>query len=648
MSDEEETYAVKWKWCASRYRMVPSYSSSSSEEEENVIVVRKLFKRAGAKEEVPCLNCCLKSGGKKRQILWVHDIFFAKVDMVGHNGQLHKKLSFKCDTCDNRQIWRSTRPCSPRTIDFVAQSSAGWLFKSSGYFVLVRLHMVARHFSIFKNGTVFYTQKAPKARKAQMLIDNRRKQINHKHNYQKHLIVATCCIQSQHKSKYLGKHHALQSRGIIISALAYLHDFGVHHGNLKSSTIFIRSVQLLIYVVLGRLVLQGPFILSYFKQWWMGEFSNCKYIFVLNKLVGRMWGDPAFHTVTLGLIDFTVRPDENSGVGWKDLTKSKWRLAKSKWRLAKVCSYKSRRLPKNILRLYLWTPDECIPELDSDPRIFFSLHSEMRNFALLCWVTYAEEFICLHRDAIESDLVSPSRQLHHWIDITFGYKLSGEAYVEAKNQRLNQLGEANFSRNYILSNILAHFTLPIVIKWNLVLDARGDQVARLRVLLNDSIPPVIASQIDNLEEFEQTNLSNMIIALVQIRSLCLQSPESMLSLAPVLIFVLFLNALNPMIVLQQVIKSCCIGSKRLVQLLSIMQKSICTDHFLMLICYLHKKKLAYCQEQSKNCPSMLLFLFSYAYRLQREWKRRPLAKHPFGFTTLSSIRLNCIHVSSST
>uniref|UniRef100_A0A0D9Y7P5 BEACH domain-containing protein n=1 Tax=Oryza glumipatula TaxID=40148 RepID=A0A0D9Y7P5_9ORYZ len=646
MSDEEETYAVKWKWCASRYRMVPSYSSSSSEEEENVIVVRKLFKRAGAKEEVPCLNCCLKSGGKKRQILWVHDIFFAKVDMVGHNGQLHKKLSFKCDTCDNRQIWRSTRPCSPRTIDFVAQTTHG-------------------------GKALFDIQEW--ARKAQMLIDNRRKQINHKHNYQKHLIVATCCIQSQHKSKYLGKHHALQSRGIIISALAYLHDFGVHHGNLKSSTIFIRSVQLLIYVVLGRLVLQGPFILSYFKQWWMGEFSNCKYIFVLNKLVGRMWGDPAFHTVTLGLIDFTVRPDENSGVGWKDLTKSKWRLAK-------ICSYKSRRLPKNILRLYLWTPDECIPELDSDPRIFFSLHSEMRNFALLCWVTYAEEFICLHRDAIESDLVSPSRQLHHWIDITFGYKLSGEAYVEAKNQRLNQLGEANFSRNYILSNILAHFTLPIVIKWNLVLDARGDQVARLRVLLNDSIPPVIASQIDNLEEFEQTNLVLElehhlcpIYHYADSSSCCCccfssvkydNSPCSNQEFVPpesreyvitgaCFDFCSFLecfesNDSSPtgyQELLHWKQKACSVIEHHASD---IFPKSICTDHFLMLICYLHKKKLAYCQEQSKNCPSMLLFLFSYAYRLQREWKRRPLAKHPFGFTTLSSIRLNCIHVSSST
>jgi len=85
-------------------------------------------------------------------------------------------------------------------------------------------------------------------------------------------------------------------------------------------------------------------------------------------------------------------------------------------------------------RLYQWTPDECIPEFYSDPRIFASLHSEMSDLALPSWATSAEDFICLHRDALESDRVS--QQLHHWIDITFGYKLSGEASVEAKNVML--------------------------------------------------------------------------------------------------------------------------------------------------------------------------------------------------------------------
>lgn len=167
-----------------------------------------------------------------------------------------------------------------------------------------------------------------------------------------------------------------------------------------------------------------------------------------------------------------MKPDENSDAGWRDLTKSKWRLAKGDEQLdftysssevphhvsdeclseLAVCSYKARRLPLSVLRsavrsvyepneypssmqrLYQWTPDECIPEFYSDPRIFTSLHSEMSDLALPHWVTSPEEFISLHRDALESDCVS--QQLHHWIDITFGYKLSGQPSIEAKNVML--------------------------------------------------------------------------------------------------------------------------------------------------------------------------------------------------------------------
>uniref|UniRef100_K3XDT3 Protein GFS12 n=1 Tax=Setaria italica TaxID=4555 RepID=K3XDT3_SETIT len=292
----------------------------------------------------------------------------------------------------------------------------------------------------------------------------------------------------------------------IISALAYLHDSGVHHGNLKPSKILM-SDSLWPYLSISdtcpvkyswgfadtknspnsccfmedcssKAIYTGFKLQSsldwqsHFKQWWKGELSNYEYLLVLNKLAGRRWGDPAFHTVMPWVIDFTLMPDESSDNGWRDLTKSKWRLAKGDEQLdftyssseiphhvsdeclseLAVCSYKARRLPKTILRsavrsvyepneypssmqrLYQWTPDECIPEFYSDPRIFTSLHSEMSDLALPSWATSAEDFICLHRDALESDRVS--QQLHHWIDITFGYKLSGEASVEAKNVML--------------------------------------------------------------------------------------------------------------------------------------------------------------------------------------------------------------------
>ncbi|OMO58530.1 hypothetical protein COLO4_34544 [Corchorus olitorius] len=158
---------------------------------------------------------------------------------------------------------------------------------------------------------------------------------------------------------------------------------------------------------------------------------------------------------------------------WRDLSKSKWRLAKGDEQLdftystsevphhvsdeclseLAVCSYKARRLPLSVLRmavravyepneypstmqrLYQWTPDECIPEFYCDPRIFYSQHSGMTDLAVPSWAGCPEEFIKLHREALESNRVSS--QIHHWIDITFGYKMSGEAAIAAKNVMLS-------------------------------------------------------------------------------------------------------------------------------------------------------------------------------------------------------------------
>lgn len=211
---------------------------------------------------------------------------------------------------------------------------------------------------------------------------------------------------------------------------------------------------------------------SSFNQWWRGELSNFEYLLILNKLAGRRWGDHTFHPVMPWVIDFSAKPDNNCDAGWRDLSKSKWRLAKGDEQLdftystseiphhvsdeclseLAVCSYKARRLPLSVLRmavrqvyepneypstmqrLYQWTPDECIPEFYCDPQIFKSIHAGMANLAVPSWAESPEDFIKLHRDALESDRVS--FQLHHWIDITFGYKMSGEAAIAAKNVML--------------------------------------------------------------------------------------------------------------------------------------------------------------------------------------------------------------------
>lgn len=298
----------------------------------------------------------------------------------------------------------------------------------------------------------------------------------------------------------------------ILSALAHIHNKGIAHGNLNPSNVLLTDTY---WCCLGgcgeHFILNAGDNLeklnsssafpdkrnictetcpcqtlfadlklsssvnweSDFKRWWEGKLSNFEYLLTLNRLAGRRWGDRTFYTVMPWVIDFTVKPDVMSEVGWRDLKKSKWHLAKGDEQLdftyssseiphhvsdeclseLAVCSYKARRLPLSVLRrtvrsvyepneypanmqrLYQWTPDECIPEFYNDPRVFYSIHAGMSDLAVPSWAANPEEFISLHRAALESDRVSLN--LHHWIDLTFGYKLSGEAAIAAKNVTLS-------------------------------------------------------------------------------------------------------------------------------------------------------------------------------------------------------------------
>lgn len=77
--------------------------------------------------------------------------------------------------------------------------------------------------------------------------------------------------------------------------------------------------------------------------------------------------------------------------------------------------------------MYQWTPDECIPEFYSDSSIFESIHEDLSDLEYPAWCSSVDSFIEWHRKMLESDTVSSN--LHNWIDLVFGYKVSYQSFV---------------------------------------------------------------------------------------------------------------------------------------------------------------------------------------------------------------------------
>ncbi|KAI8435701.1 hypothetical protein MSG28_003952 [Choristoneura fumiferana] len=153
--------------------------------------------------------------------------------------------------------------------------------------------------------------------------------------------------------------------------------------------------------------------------WVRGRISNLDYLLHLNTLAGRSANDQQAHFMVPWVTDFASRCGRN----WRDLTKSKYRLNKGDRQLDLTYDVAScaDQIPHHVtdalsdITCYVYLARRTPKEI---------LCKHVRNkwdLGIPSWASCAEDFITKHREALESTHVSEN--LHHWIDITFGYNM---------------------------------------------------------------------------------------------------------------------------------------------------------------------------------------------------------------------------------
>ncbi|KAK1300212.1 hypothetical protein QJS10_CPB13g00240 [Acorus calamus] len=183
-------------------------------------------------------------------------------------------------------------------------------------------------------------------------------------------------------------------------------------------------------------------------SWRRREMSNFEYLMVLNTLAGRSYNDltqyPVFPWV---LADYSSEKlDFNKSSTFRDLSKPVGALDIKRFEGGKFDH--ADRLFQSIEGTYRNclsnTSDvkELIPEFFYMPEFLTNSNSyhlgvkqdgePLGDVSLPPWAKGSlEEFIYKNREALESEYVSSN--LHHWIDLVFGYKQRGKPAVEAAN-----------------------------------------------------------------------------------------------------------------------------------------------------------------------------------------------------------------------
>ena len=229
---------------------------------------------------------------------------------------------------------------------------------------------------------------------------------------------------------------------------------------------------------------------KYTKMWVAGTMSNYEYLIALNSAANRTRNDLSQYPVFPWVLSEykTSHLDLNDEKNFRDLTKPIGALEKKRLEVFKeryrqmpepkflygthysnpgyVIGYLVRKYPQYMIKLHggkfdhpdrlfnsilidweicLTNPGslkELIPEFYEDNQDFLlnslnlelgltSKNEKIGNVKLPNWATDHSDFLLKMRDALESQYVS--NNLHHWIDLIFGYKQRGQAALDSDN-----------------------------------------------------------------------------------------------------------------------------------------------------------------------------------------------------------------------